>query len=400
MFTTINAERFLKDYWQQQSHCFRHAFADTLPNLQNMIDGNELAGLACEAEAESRIISGVGLNGDWRCQQGPFCADDFAQLPEQNWTLLMQGLDQWDVDVHAILQQFDFLPAWRLEDIMASYAPLGGGVGPHFDYYDVFLLQVSGTRQWQIGQQCDNSSALQANDQVKLLAEFNTDVSYDVAAGDMLYIPAGTAHWGTAISDDCITFSVGFRAPSAQELMAETLQNMLQNLTADQAFSAQPFSSQPFSAQQRYQDSLDSIDEHPHKINAAAQNKVLQLLSHLSTQDWQQSLQQAAQQAFGQLLTEPRHTPLEEGLDEQEAWSADNLIAAQQQQPDGQLLFNAMPATRLAFSAEQLFINGQAYNVDEQFAQAVCDLCINQPLTLQQAQLLSEWLNQGALSIV
>ncbi|MCL4161307.1 UNVERIFIED_CONTAM: hypothetical protein GTU68_000497, partial [Idotea baltica] len=203
-------QKFLNDVWQQKAYLIRNA----VPNACEIVDGSALKKLASHEDCESRIITGSKVSDIWQCQHGPFNVSDFVNFADKDWTLLVQGLDQWNDRAAQLLNQFSFLPQWRLEDIMASYAPLGGGVGPHFDFYDVFLIQASGSREWQLGQRCDHSTQLQDNDEVKLLAAFDCKDTHQVHAGDMLYIPAGMAHWGTATSDDCITLSVGFRAPS------------------------------------------------------------------------------------------------------------------------------------------------------------------------------------------
>ncbi|MBK8289148.1 MAG: hypothetical protein IPK95_11375 [Cellvibrionales bacterium] len=168
---------------------------------------------------------------DWQCEQGPFKAKRFKTLPPSHWTLLVQSVDQWIPEIQALLAQFDFLPRWRLDDIMISYATDGGGVGPHFDYYDVFLLQASGKRRWQVGQRCDENSALRDNDKIKLLKDFHTEADYTLATGDMLYLPAGVAHWGTAVGDDCITISIGFPRRIAQGNRAGSAGKYCRNLT-------------------------------------------------------------------------------------------------------------------------------------------------------------------------
>jgi 50S ribosomal protein L16 3-hydroxylase len=366
LFTDLSTDSFLRDYWQQKPLVIRQS----LPELIDLIDGNELAGLACEEEAESQIISGHGLNRDWQCQQGPFVEADFEALAKTNWTLLVQGLDQWIDEAHDILQSFDFLPRWRLEDIMASYAPMGGGVGPHFDYYDVFLIQVSGTRQWQLGQDCDEDTALQMNEHVKLLADFSTSETHELVPGDMLYIPAGTAHWGTALSDDCITLSVGFRAPSEKALLATSLEHLI-----DQ-----------FSDNERYQDTLESIDQHPAKINASVHQQLSAFIETLTPE----VLQQSINKSFGELVTLPRHSPLDEV---ERVWTEAELSSFFEREQS--LSFFQPPHSRLAFSREHLFVNGEAYKVGEIFARAVCDGQITQALLPDQLSLLVELLREG-----
>ena len=372
-FSDVDETTFLAEYWQRKPLVLRQS----LPHIINRIDGNDLAGLACEDEVESRIVTGYGLNNDWCCRQGPFAEEDFLTLPDKNWTLLIQGLDQWSPEHRDILNYFHFLPRWRLEDIMASYAPLGGGVGPHFDYYDVFLIQASGSREWQLGQVCDENSALQNNREVKLLSEFSNIESHQLYAGDILYIPAGRAHWGTAITNDCITLSVGFRAPSEKELLTRVFDNLVDGL----------------SEHRRYCDTLNTIDEHSSKINQFAQSEVSQFLNTLDLE----TLQSAIHTAFGELLTEPRYSPVDE-LTEQRLshepsqqntlhyTSEEDLLAQFKQQ--GQLHFTHAPHSRFAFSAEQLYVNGESFHIDEHFSQAVCEGCITQLPTKDELSIL------------
>ncbi|MFT5420643.1 MAG: 50S ribosomal protein L16 3-hydroxylase [Candidatus Endobugula sp.] len=374
IFTAITKETFLNTIWQTKPYVFSQA----MPELIDLIDGNELAGLACEAEIESRIIAGYEVFGQWTCQQGPFTEDTFSTLPEKNWTLLVQGMDQWIDEVRDILQVFSFLPQWRLEDIMASYAPIGGGVGPHFDYYDVFLIQVSGSREWRLGQCCDEATSLQDNDQVKLLAEFVTEETHLLQAGDMIYIPAGKAHWGVASSEDCITFSVGFRAPSEKELLSTVFDNMIDGL----------------SEHHRYKDNLASIDEHPAKINNAAHQQLVEFISTLSAE----KLQHAAEQAFGEQVTGPRYAPMSELISiekgEFEAVIAE-LIEAKED-----LSIVTLAHSRLAFSDTQLFVNGEAYNTHESFAESVCNGLIPYTLlTKASVNILKDLLDNGDITL-
>ena len=352
LFNSIQQNTFLKEYWQQKPYVFRDALTKNINDIIGVVDGNELAGLACEEEVESRIIFGHGQTEEWRCEQGVFNENRFASLPDENWTLLVQGLDQWFEEVRELFHYFGFLPQWRLEDIMASYAPKGGGVGPHFDYYDVFLIQVSGSREWKLGQQCDEQSELQNNDQVKLLQDFLTEETHDLIAGDILYVPAGKAHWGTANTDDCITFSVGFRAPSEKELVTQLLENIIEKC-ADNL---------------RYQDPVSDSGHHSAKMTDAAYKQVNQLLQQLT----QEKLQQAAQQSFGELVTEPRYFLSDdcmEELSEQDFHFQVNQITKK----TSVIPIFIPVSTRLAFSAAGLFVNGKCYVVSELFAESFCD---------------------------
>ena len=158
---------------------------------------------------ESRLVEFQGA--DWSLKHGPFTENDFLTLPERD--MLVQGVDLWVPEVQELLAQFTFLPPWRLDDVMISFACPGGSVGPHFDQYDVFLLQVEGQRRWQIGPECSRETALRDDSPLRILKEFNVREEWLLEPGDMLYLPPGVAHWGVA-ETECLTYSIGFRSPA------------------------------------------------------------------------------------------------------------------------------------------------------------------------------------------
>ena len=213
-FGEAGADEFLQEYWQQKPLLIRQA----LPDYISPISPDELAGLALEEEVESLLVVGGGNN--WSLRHGPFTEQDFLELPKQDWTLLVQAVDLWVPQVQQLLELFAFLPLWRLDDVMVSFACPGGSVGPHFDQYDVFLLQVAGTRRWQIGGQCDGSTPLKADCQIRMLESFSSREEWLLEPGDMLYLPPGIAHWGVAESE-CLTYSIGFRSPNIADLLAD-----------------------------------------------------------------------------------------------------------------------------------------------------------------------------------
>ena len=210
----ISAEHFLKAFWQKKPLLVRQAF----PDFECPVSPEELAGLALEEDVESRIILEKGKNSHWELQTGPFDPKTFASLPPTHWTLLIQQLDAWVEEINTLKQNFNFIPNWRIDDIMASYAPFGGSVGPHYDQYDVFLIQALGHRHWQLGQMCTDESPRLPDTALNILSEFDTQDEWNLAPGDMLYLPPGLAHHGVA-QDDCITLSVGFRAPTQRQLV-------------------------------------------------------------------------------------------------------------------------------------------------------------------------------------
>jgi 50S ribosomal protein L16 3-hydroxylase len=210
----ISAAEFLKKHWQREPLLVRGALADCAPPLT----AEELAGLSLEAEIESRIVTGQGSAAAWELHNGPFSEQFFQQLPDSGWTLLVQAIDLWVPESAALLDCFDFLPRWRLDDIMASYAARGGSVGPHYDQYDVFLIQMEGQRLWKIGARCDAETPLLAETDLRIVEDFETTQEWLLNPGDMLYLPPRLSHWGIA-KTDCMTFSVGFRSPTLADML-------------------------------------------------------------------------------------------------------------------------------------------------------------------------------------
>jgi 50S ribosomal protein L16 3-hydroxylase len=227
----ISPEVFLRDYWQKKPLLIRRAF----PDLDNPLSADELAGLALEEEVESRMVLTQGAT-PWELRRGPFTEDDFRTLPERDWTLLVQAVDQFVPEVADLMKAFSFLPSWRLDDVMISYAAPGGSVGPHFDNYDVFLLQSQGRRRWMIGQHCDDQSSLLPHSGLRILSHFEEQQQWVLEPGDMLYIPPGVAHHGIA-EDECMTCSIGFRAPSHSEILLHFTDFLSQYLGDDQRYS-------------------------------------------------------------------------------------------------------------------------------------------------------------------
>ena len=205
---------FLRDYWQTRLLLVRNA----IKNPGRAINGDTLAGLALEDNIRSRIVQQTDNPRSWLCRYGPFDEQDFARLPETHWTLLVQDVDKHLPYSADILEYFSFLPRWRIDDLMISYAVDGGSVGPHTDQYDVFLIQASGQRKWLLQADDIDSDNLLENTELQILKNFNPETEYLLNPGDMLYLPPGIAHYGIAIGE-CITFSVGFRAPSQADLL-------------------------------------------------------------------------------------------------------------------------------------------------------------------------------------
>ena len=270
MIHNLDINDFLNNYWQKKPLLIRAAF----PNYQSPITAEELAGLACEDFVESRIITEQKTAPKWLLESGPFSESRFPQLAKSHWTLLIQGLNKIFPEFDDLIHEFDFIPNWRIDDLMASYAAPNGSVGPHIDQYDVFLLQASGRRKWMISEQPVEKDNFEPDLPLKIIKNFKTESEWILEAGDMLYLPPNVAHYGVGL-EDCMTFSIGFRAPSHSELLSSYIDEHITTLSEDL----------------RYQDPDLTLSENSGEISETAINKVQEiLLSHFSDkshiQDW------------------------------------------------------------------------------------------------------------------
>jgi len=366
----ISIDAFLRDYWQQKPLLIRAA----LPGFESPLSGEELAGLALEEEVESRLILEQGRM-PWELRNGPFTEADFTGLPDSHWTLLVQAVNQWVPEVNELLQAFRFIPDWRLDDIMVSYAADQGSVGPHFDYYDVFLLQGAGHRRWQLGQTCDSTSPLRRDTELNVLREFEPNKDWLLGPGDMLYLPPGLAHWGTAQGDDCITYSIGFRAPSQAEILTEFSQELASHLSNDQ----------------RYRDPGLKPPKNPGAITPETVEQQHQLiLEHLTPEHlalW-----------FGQHMTQPKYPELTPETQTHETQPLNTPPYPLERHPGARFAYYPLNDHQA-----WLFVNGDSHECSLELAELLCrDLCLsrNQLQNFDQTQdqaLIDELVNQGVL---
>ncbi|GGD53360.1 50S ribosomal protein L16 3-hydroxylase [Pseudoxanthomonas indica] len=255
---------FMRDYWHKRPLLIRNAF----PHFQSPIQPEDLAGLACEEGVLARIVSHDRANDAWSLRSGPFQEEDFPGMPDHDWTLLVQDVDKWDQDVRALLDHFPFLPRWRLDDIMISFAATGGSVGAHVDHYDVFLLQAQGQRKWMIDAGPNPPLGFRDDVELKLLREFTPSHEWVLNPGDMLYLPPEVPHHGVAVNP-CLTISVGMRAPAASELISDYLDTLV--CDADEAI--------------RYHDEDLTPPQDPYEIDAVAMTRVVEALNALRMND-------------------------------------------------------------------------------------------------------------------
>lgn len=210
--THITPEQFLAEYWQKRPLLIKNG----LPQLVGMFEPDDILELAQDEDATARLIT--QKDGQWSLKTSPFKSKDFNHLPE-HWTILVQNMEQWSPELANLWHAFDFIPQWQRDDIMVSFAPKGGSVGKHYDNYDVFLAQGYGSRRWQLGMYCDQTTQFKSGQPIRIMNDMGELIFDEVlAAGDVLYVPTGLSHFGEA-QDDCLTFSFGCRRPSPLALL-------------------------------------------------------------------------------------------------------------------------------------------------------------------------------------
>ena len=365
----ISPDEFMTTYWQKKPLLVRGAVA--LQALSSLPSRSTLFELASREDMPSRLVE--LKKSKWQLTHGPFGADT-AKLPAlktPDWTLLVQGVDLLDAATHDLLKQFRFVPDARLDDAMFSFATAGGGVGPHFDSYDVFLLQTSGSRRWRIGAQ--KNLDLVDGAPLKILADFKPSKEYVLEAGDMLYLPPRYAHDGVALSgNDCITCSIGFRAPKKVELARELMDRLSEDLSdhMDEALL--------------YTDKDQVATENPAAIPASLEAFAKQALLEAIGNGTDLQIH------LGEYLTEPKPEVWFEANEKKIVWSKIKTIK-----------LNA--ATRMMFDDKHIFINGESFAASGADAKLMRKLANERelpPADLAKAsagarECLSEWVQAG-----
>lgn len=359
----LSPAQFMRRHWQKKPLLIRQA----IPGFVPPVPRSAVFELAAREDVESRLITHTAKQG-WRLRQGPLQRTNLPPLSRREWTLLVQGVDLHSQAAHELMQQFRFLPDARLDDLMISYASDGGGVGPHFDSYDVFLLQASGKREWRIGRQRDLT--LREGLPLKVLANFEPEQTFVLEAGDMLYLPPRYAHDGIAVGGDCMTYSIGLRSPAAHELAADLLYRVADASTdVDEAerASAGIHGRRYGDAGQEPASAPASI---PEKLQAFARDAVRAALSQDIAIDC----------ALGESLTEPKaNVWFEEG---------------QAPQPGQGLRLDRR--TRMLYDARHVFINGESYRAAGRDATLIRRLADQRALSAAEFARASE----GAQSLV
>lgn len=376
-FQNFDIDSFLRDYWQKKPLLIRNPWAA----WHNPLEPDELAGLACEEEVESRLIAQDAES--WRLEHGPLPESRFEKLGPNRWTLLVQAVDQHVPIVAELMTPFRFIPNWRIDDVMVSLAADGGGVGPHFDQYDVFLIQGLGRRRWQVGGLCDENTALLPHDDLRLLAHFEATQQWVLEPGDILYVPPRIAHNGVAVGNDCMTYSIGFRAPSRAELIGHYVDDLLETIGDDD----------------RYGDPALRAQDNPGEITAAA---LADLHDMIAAKIGDRT---AFARWFGGYNSMPKYPEID--------WRPDAPVdaGAVRAMIADRALLSRNPASRFAFVRQSrgallLFVDGECFACSAEtaaFAEALCaQICMAVAPALGQSDatttLLVQLVNQGSVA--
>lgn len=316
----LTPRQFMKRHWQKKPLLVRHA----IPNFVPCLGRAELVALAGQEGVESRLI--IDSDKGWKMKHGPLAKRSLPPFSCKKWTFLVQGVDLHHDGVHALMQQFRFIPDARLDDVMISYATEGGGVGPHFDSYDVFLLQAHGQRRWRIGRNKDLT--LQSGVPLKILQNFEAEEEFVLNPGDMLYLPPKYAHDGVA-ENECMTWSIGFRALQKVELAREMLQGL-----ADEAF-----------------DGLgDALYRDPQQLAVSSPAAIPQALGDFARQVVDQAVQNPdlLGSLLGEYLTEPKSNVWFEAPASEPALSAGVQLDRR---------------SKMLYDRKHIFINGESFRV-------------------------------------
>ena len=351
----ITAEQFLAEYWQKKPLLVRNA----LPEIESLLEPNDVMELALEENISARLIKQKDKDpNQWAVKSSPLIKGDFQKMPKL-WTLLVQAVDHYSFDLAEMWKKFSFIPQWRRDDIMVSYAQKGGSVGKHFDFYDVFLVQGYGHRRWQLGQMCDADTDYVAGQPLKLLPEIEVNFDEILAPGDLLYVPPGLAHYGVA-EDDCLTYSFGFRMPNVTEMM-----DRISDKFSDNQLLKNPLTD----VLRNQQNAIGQITQH--ELDYLKEKLLAQLQNSTVLDD-----------AIMSLMSEPKYP---DNVPEAEEVGTGDLEEALEQ---GYLLM-LEPASRLLYTYEDgellFWANGEGVGISEQFAPVLKQLADGEVVALNEA---------------
>jgi len=368
---------FLEKHWQKKPLLIKQA----IPDFISPLSPDELAGLACEEDVNARLViehpNASAEQTPWSVEYGPFDESRFSELPDTHWSLLVSDVERHLPETRDIIEKFRFIPDWRIDDLMISYAPEHGSVGPHTDAYDVFLLQIHGQRQWQISSNYDKQ--LLSNTELSILENFSSEQQWILNPGDILYLPPNIAHHGIAL-DGCMTASIGFRAPAIHAMVHDYADSIASQLDATSLYADPDLKAQ----------------SHPAEISADAIEKIRNILvdklrvdTH-SVQRWLGEYSSDGKTSLADNSNPPCHhfSELKKQFTSHDCY----------QNPESKFLFSRTADTTL------LFVDGASYNVTQDFAETLCNHKINTEQLIKHSdeksqKILMDLYRQGALLI-
>ncbi|MPT47943.1 MAG: cupin domain-containing protein [Sphingobium sp.] len=374
--THFDAELFLRDYWQKRPLLIRNPWKE----WHNPLEPDELAGLSCEEGVESRLIT-CGPD-TLAMESGPLPEDRFATLGDSPWTLLVQAVDHHVPEVAELIEAFRFIPNWRIDDVMVSYATDGSGVGSHYDQYDVFLVQGLGKRRWRVGPICDANTPLLPHEDLRLIADFDASDEWILEPGDILYLPPCFAHDGVAVGDDCMTYSVGFRAPSRAELVESWCDHQADAMTEED----------------RYADPDLKTQDNPGEISETAIDRLHHMVMEALSD------RTAFARWFGLHNSLPKYADAD--------WQPEESIESDEAQAmltEGVPLVRN-PASRFSFIRQEgavlLFVDGACFECSREIAALAMEICARPLVVVDEAlstsetaiALITSLINQGSLA--
>lgn len=370
----MSRQTFMEEYWQKKPLLIRQAFAD----FKTPITADELAGLACEEDVDSRIVMEKDGEHPWFPIFGPMSDEIYGSMPETHWTLVVNDMEKYLPELAWIVDRFRFIPEWRLDDLMISYAADAGSVGPHVDLYDVFLLQGEGRRRWQISTQPVTEDNQIEETPLRIQKDFTAEEEWIVDPGDMIYLPPGVSHHGVSLGES-LSYSIGFRATSHADMASDFINHITNNL----------------SPQLTYRDPDQSIQEHSNELKSDALERVTEIFKqylrpeHPELQRW-----------FGRFVSDTKSDVITEP--EQEVDSIEEL-----QQLANTGILKRHTASRFAFAQNPentlLFVDGEDYEVNAEFAKALCkqrEINLDELLSIaneDESAFVLELYNQGKI---
>ena len=365
----ISTEKFLQKYWNKKTLVIRQGFE----NFESLIEPDELAGLACEENIESRIVIEKDGKHPWQPIYGPMDEKIFKKLPQTHWTLLVNDVEKHVPQLASIVDAFRFIPEWRLDDLMISYAPEGGSVGPHLDQYDVFILQAKGHRRWQISTQAVDESNQVTGTPLRIQKDFIAEEEWILAPGDIIYIPPGVSHYGVAL-DDCMSYSIGFRAATHSDMVNDFAAFITQNLDNTRV----------------YRDKNLATQSQSNEITEDALQRVRNIFAEYLNPDHPELARW-----FGRYMSDNK---------------ADITLATQKistKQLSAITTLYRNPVSRFAFTKHKkqalLFVDGEDYPASLQFAKSLCKnreidfAALIKTASVDEQHLLLTLYNQGQL---